>query len=256
MEATSIKEMMDKFKWLLTIALIISPSALTAQEIDLEDELVAFYPFTGNARNQVEDDIHGIETNISYAEDRFGSPDECCFLSGDNSYVTFPFSEKLNWDARTESYSIVLWVKSDFPILEGQNRGRLLTKWRELLPEPYPFSFQYAEESLWVSIYDASNSFTCLFPNVWDDSWHCIAMVYDHTTFTMRSFLDGSLFDSSAVQDANSTKSTSDIFLGLARSPIYEGFYKGYCDDIYFYNRALNACEIEALYSGQLLDER
>lgn len=243
-------------QWLFAIALIISMSALTAQEIDLEDELVAFYPFIGNARNQVEDDIHGIETNMAYAEDRFGRPAECCYLSGNNSYVTFPYSEKLNWDARTESYSIVLWVRSDFPILEGQKRGRLLTKWRELLPEPYPFSFQYAEESLWVSIYDTQKSATCIFPNVWDDKWHCLAMVHDHTTHTMKGFLDGSLFDSHDVQVTISTKSTSDIFLGLGRSPVYEGFYKGYCDDIYFYNRALNACEVEALYSGQLLDER
>ena len=81
-------------------------------------------------------------------------------------------------------------------------------------------------------------------------------MVYNHETSTMMSYLDGSLIDTRTIQLAGPTKNTADIFLGRGLSPIQEGFYKGYCDDIYFYNRVLNSCEVEALYSGQLLDER
>jgi hypothetical protein len=245
---------MSRAFFILSILLLATISH--GQEINLENELVAFYPLDGNAQNSVTDSFHGIETNVEYRSNRNGVQNSCCYLLGVDSYITIPHVEELNWDARTESYSILLWIRSDYPILEGQNRGRLFTKWRELLAEPYPYSFQYNEQELSVAIYDASAGYAVQFHNVWDDQWHFVAMVFDHESSTLISYLDGVMIDSQSIQLAGSTTNTADIFLGRGLSPVYEGFYKGYCDDIYFYNRVLKACEIEALYSGQLLNER
>jgi len=243
-------------KVIIILGTLLLATISHGQEIDLEDGLVAFYPLDGDARNSLSDSNHGVETNVQYMTDRHGNPNNCCYLIGLDSYITIPHTEDLNWDANTESYSILLWVRSDYPILEGQNRGRLFTKWRELLAEPYPFSFQYNEDELSVAIYDASAGYSVQFYNVWDDQWHFVAMVFDHESSTLMSYLDGNMLDSRTMQLTGSTKNTAEIYLGRGLSPISEGFYKGYCDDIYFYNRVLKNCEIEALYSGQLLEER
>lgn len=246
------------YKGLTILGILVLASSIHGQEINMEDELVAFYPLNGNAQNAVFDRNHGIETNVEYRTDRHGDPNSCCYLLGIDSYIKIPHTEELNWDAQTESYSILLWVRSDYPILEGQNRGRLFTKWREILSEPYPFSFQYNEVKLAIAIYDTKDGhgYSCTYNNIWDDQWHFVAMVFDHESATLRSYLDGSLIESRIIPLEGPTDNTADIFLGCSITPVYEGFYKGYADDIYFYNRAIQACEIEALHSGQLLDER
>ncbi len=248
--------MMDKTIWIVAVMLINLISSSTAQEIDLEDEQIAFYPLAGNALNQVEDNNHGIETNVTYAEDRFGNPGGCCYLSGNNSFITIPHTEELNWDARTESYSIVFWFKSDDP-LSGETSGRrILTKWSEYPHlDPYPFSFQVGKTQIIVAIREQNTPsvfVTC--ENVFDNQWHMIAMIYDHSIQMLSVYLDNQLIDS---ENANLTKTTSnsvDILIG--KLPVIDLYYKGAFDDLYFYNRALNLCEVEALYTGDLLYER
>ena len=247
---------MNKVRWMLTIALITILSASRAQEIDLEKELIAFYPFTGNARNQVEDDLHGVETNVIYAEDRHGNAGSSCYVTGDNSYITIPHSEKLNWDARTESYSIVFWIRSADPNNVAVDGHRYITKWRELGDEPYAFSISCDDEFLGCAVYDGVEGYSCRLPGIWDDQWHHVAMIRDHASQTLSAYYDGVFLKSISFQPRISTRNIADIFIGRGKSPIREGFVTGYCDELYFYNRAINACEVETLYTGDLLNER
>lgn len=99
----------------MILSCLLTGSWGVAQEIDLENELVVHYPLDGNALNMIEDKNHGIETNVQYGEDRKGNPNSSCFFSGDESFITIPHTEDLNWDARTESYSILFWVRSGEP---------------------------------------------------------------------------------------------------------------------------------------------
>ncbi|MEN8203243.1 MAG: LamG domain-containing protein [Bacteroidota bacterium] len=228
-------------------------SSLIAQKINLEQDLVARYLFEGNARNEVEDSNHGIETNVQYATDRHGWPNQCLYLTGDNSFVTIPHTEDLNWDARTESYSILFWVKSNDP-RHGRNGIRVLQKWNEIIANPYPFSFPCGDEALNSQIRLGSITLACTVSGIWDDQWHHAAMIYDKNQHQMSLYYDGVLIQTNSKQFPNTTKNNLDICIG--KTLLLEEYYKGYVDDLYFYNRAIEACEVEALYSGQLLIER
>ncbi len=165
-----------------------------AQEIDLENELVARYLFNGNARNEVEDNNHGIETSVRYETDRFGNAATCVFMTGETSYITIPHTEDLNWDARSESYSIAFWIKSPDPTGGSSTSRRILSKWSELLSESYPFSFQLSTESMAANIFDhTSGGMACTLNNPWDGEWQHAAMVYSHETNTLSSYLNGKL---------------------------------------------------------------
>ena len=236
--------------WFLT-------GSLAGQEIDLEKDLVALYLFEGNASNSVNDRNHGIETNVEYENDRMGNPNSSIFFTGNSSYVTIPHTEELNWDARSDSYSILFWVKSPDPTNGGEIGSRILSKWDEVLWDPYPFSIQYSDQILGVNIFEAnSQSLSCKITGIWNDQWHHVAMVYMHESNLLSVYIDG-VFDCSKSQTFNSTTlNSTDIYIGRTLTQVLEGFYNGFFDDLYFYNRAINECEIEALYSGQLLEER
>jgi hypothetical protein len=234
---------------------VFSGVPIQAQEISLEQDLVARYLFEGNARNEVEDRNHGIETNVHYTPDRHGQGNQALYLTGDNSFVTIPHTEDLNWDARSESYSIAFWFKSSDPNKDGDDPVRLITKWDEYLTTPYPFLFGATQEFIVSAIFDTNKPNLRIQVNgIWDDQWHHLVMVYDHSLQQMSCYLDNQLVESTPHNFIESSRNTEDILIG--KLPVFNYYYQGYADDLYFYNRAIHPCEVEALYSGQLLQER
>lgn len=227
---------------------------ICAQEIDLERELVARYLFNGNALNEVEDKNHGIESNVEYRTDRHGEAGSCLYLSGDDNYITIPHTEDLNWDARTDSYSILFWVKSPAPRQGNKIGTRILQKWNEIVSTPYPFSFPCSDTDLLSQIRLNSTTLGCRVSGVWDDQWHHIAMIYNNDQHLMSLYVDGDLVQTDTKEFSNSTKNNLDICIGKTlRLNVY---FSGYVDDLYFYDRDIEACEVETLFSGQLLLQR
>ena len=108
-----------------------------------------------------------------------------------------------------------------------------------------------------ANIFDlSSGGMACSFNNPWDGEWQHVAMVYSHETNTLSSFRNGELVESKTQSFNGSTSNNADIYIGRTYTPVVEGFYQGYFDDLYFYNRAMQGCEIYALYSGQLIEQR
>lgn len=245
-----------KFRTFIPFVLLAwGTSIMFAQEINLEQDLVARYLFEGNARNEVEDRNHGIETNVQYATDRDGQPNHCLYLTGDNSFVTILHTEDLNWDARTESYSIVFWTRSVDPRQGEVIAARIITKWSELLTDPYPYSFAVGDTVMHAAIREVGmDPLLCTVNGIWDDQWHHVAMLYNHELSQMTLYYDGRLHTSGTLYIQTDTKNTLDIQIGKAINRNH--YFKGSVDDVYFYNRAIEACEVEALFSGQLLQGR
>ncbi len=227
------------------------------QEINLEENLVARYLFNGNARNEVEDKNHGEGTSVRYETDRFGNAAACVYITGETSYITIPHNDDLNWDARLESYSIAFWIKSPKPTGGSNTSSRVLSKWHEVLSESYPYSFQFSDEIMAANIFDhTSGGVSSTLNKPWDGEWQHAAMVYSFETNTLSSYLNGEMVESNTRTFDGSTSNNADIYIGRTYTPVVEGFYQGHFDDLYFYDRAIEACEVETLYSGQLLQQR
>lgn len=241
----------------LLLVLLFLGMQLSAQEIDLERELIARYLFNANANNEVENAHHGQPQNISYEADRFGNAASCIWLNGINALITIAHTEELNWDARTESYSIIFWVKATDP-LNGSNEGRrILTKWNEIYQtHPYPFSFQVGPNSIanGIRVVGEPAAVYLSINNVFDGNWHMIACTWDHINQTLAIYHNGKFSSQQSNTFYRNTSNDLDIHIGFM--PTLFRYFKGYFDDLYFYDRVVNACEIEALYSGQLTEER
>ncbi len=79
-------------KFVLFIMLLISSSV----HADLNDGLVAYYPFNGNANDESGNGNDGTVNGATLTEDRFGNVDSAYMFDGVNDYIVIPNSETLN----------------------------------------------------------------------------------------------------------------------------------------------------------------
>ena len=70
---------------ILTLLLVISVIAFG--QVNLEDGLVAYYPFNGNANDESGNQLHGTVDGATLTIDRFGNIDNAYNFDGDNDYI-------------------------------------------------------------------------------------------------------------------------------------------------------------------------
>jgi hypothetical protein len=74
-------------KTLLVFTFLMAASVVFAQNLD--DSLLIYYPFNGNALDSSGNDYDGI-TNAEYTFDRFGNPQGAIHFNGFDQYLAFP----------------------------------------------------------------------------------------------------------------------------------------------------------------------
>ena len=100
-------------------------------------------------------------------------------------------------------------------------------------------------------IYHAQNAFS------YDDQWHHYVARIDEQ-MNMQVYIDAQLYAEGKFGN-NGNFVTSIDHVNLGSHHYYEGLknsFYGVMDEVYIYNRPLKLCEIEALYTGELLKER
>ena len=90
---------------LAAVSFIIVGSAYA----DLNDGLIAFYPFNGTANDLSGNDHHGTVNGAILTEDRFGNPDGAFRFDGIDDYISIPNS--LDFQPGQDEYSVAAWIK-------------------------------------------------------------------------------------------------------------------------------------------------
>lgn len=88
---------------------------------DLNDGLVAYYPFNGNANDESENGNNGAIYQATLTEGRFGTQNSALSFNGTNSYVEINDSPSLSFKS---NFCISVWFNN----FRSNTRGRLLTK--------------------------------------------------------------------------------------------------------------------------------
>lgn len=207
--------------------------------------IIGHYPLDGNLKDISGYDHHGLLFGATPSKDRFGNENSALYFNGDDDYGMIPHYEAFEFDIQKTDYSLSFWVKSSNP-----ERGRLISKWNEHLNTSYPFSFQMNENRCIGLSYDTVGVAIMLeYGNIWDGEWHHLVFILDSKTLTQTGYLDGRLIDLQRFRPTHSTANDNDI--NIANKPLHdEEKYKGYLDDIYFFNYALSEHDISRLYQG------
>ena len=223
---------------------------------NLNDSLIAYYPFDGDATDISGNNNHGTLYGPTPTTDRFGNPDAALNFEGLNNpqYIQVPNSQSLQFVDRasvsywfrlnhffgmdgwgqTSDYGVHAIFAKDFDACCFYNL--ILTDPSRLL---YALSrsngYPGDNELMYDTIPDADTA-----------QWIHMAFVYTPTLVSM--YVNGVLIDTVSGITTFANSNDKDLYFGRLSYNWYP--LDGKLDDFRFYNRSLSAQEVACIYNG------
>lgn len=199
-------------------------------------ELVAYFPFNGNAQDESGFGNHGTVYGAQPVADRFGRANNAYYFDGSNDYIQVPNQARLNFQ---QAITVCFWLK----IAEFFTR------------EAYPLSHGNWENRWKVSITNEGVRWTVKTNSGIKDldarakfakaAWYHIAAVYSGADFEI--YVNGELDNFSAWSGAI-LPTGIDLTIGQVLPNNGNYNFNGVIDEVRVYNYALAVPEIKKLY--------
>ena len=233
-----------KFKLYILVFSIFSFSFSNAQ-VNLNQGLVAYYPFNGNANDASGNNINGIVSNATLTTDKFGALNSAFDFNGSSSYIQLPYSNLYNF-APQDSFSISVlvlpdplysWPAPSVVVKSPPNANYLASNWN--------YGTYILNNKAMVGF---ANNNVLIGSTVFNNNpcWYNIVQTYMNGIWKL--YVNGVL----ESQDLSQTKfilqdgSSSKIAFGK-KGESFGDWYKGKMDEVRIYNRVLNQNEVNAL---------
>lgn len=216
------------------VALILNSPVVVGA--DINDGLVAFYPFNGNAQDLSGYNNHGTVFGAIPVSDRFGNANSAFLFDGIDDHIDVPHSPLL----LSGDITLSAWIKTEYagnkfivtkkPLCDSDENGYGL-----LLRTGSYVAFVVGTECIGGHIQSVNPIGT---------DWVHIAGVKEGNSIYL--YVDGEARGPGSLGPAHSIfTSTADFRIGMANGG-HESF-EGQIDDVSFYNRALSEAEIREL---------
>jgi len=223
-----------KIKLIILLALI-SFNLLKAQNSNLDEGLILYYPFNGNAKDESGNGNDGSVFNATLVQDKFGSINSSYFFNG-NGYIQVKNRSILK---ELNSLTLSIWFKTTGFHQTNYNWAVLLSRSSYSNSRERHFAIGHTQSG--YIYYNRDWKQTDLISvNKWQH-----LLLTDDNSGKVKVFLNGDyIFDLTVDK-----KYKGDYNLDIGRDiPGDAEYYKGYMDNIRIYNRALSDCEIKLLY--------
>ena len=225
--------------------------ALTSTEVqNTANELIAYYPFNGNANDESENANHGSVNGASLTTDRFGNLESAYEFNGIDNFVQVANSSSL--DITTNELTINMWLYNDNP--DSSNLWKGISKGGYDVGNGYELIFTNDPSNingrLSLNI-GGGGYFTSSF-NSYNNQWIMITGTFN--SGVGKIYINGIEQSKTQQGTTNLISSTSDLFIGR-RNPVnnYAGFVKGKIDDVRIYSTELSATQILNLFNNNAL---
>jgi hypothetical protein len=232
-----------------------SETAFTTVDIDIDSDLLAYFPMNGDANDATGHGFNATGTNISFDT---GINSQACKFAGEGSYVEIP--NVMNLTSKVWTYSI--WFQLD-EFTPGVAPMLLATRLSANAFWDLPLYIRSSVKTLATYNESALNTGD---NTVTANNWHHAAIVIKNGT--IRMYIDGTLMASNdnfwshqmtpgdADFPGNATGSyesyTGKYYISEKfRGESFPGYLKGSVDNVRFYSRALNKYEIKKLFTGK-----
>ena len=238
----------------IVFACLLSSANVFSQST-LNNGLVAYYPFSGNALDSSGNGNNASYNSATLTEDRFGNPNSAYSFNGSSSYIQIPNSPTLN---NGPAVSISVWVKPNGFYMGTCSGNYILSKGLEsqtgynavFSDAPYDNTIgrnqcNYPADTSHEFFYGMNCSSTSkLF--IHTGSWY--HLVYTNNGSVSKFYVNDSLISTDSFTIAFNS---NDIFLGRYFSTTSTPYWlNGVLDDIRIYNRAIDSSEVTALYTA------
>lgn len=204
----------------------------------INNGLVAYYPFNGNANDMSGNGYNGTAFAATLAADRFGNASSAYYFNGVNSSIGLPQS-LANQLAGTNAVSVSVWFQTT-PDTTNANKeivafGAAQTSQAFIVGTIFG-DYSYSE---WQGYYNAYSGVS-----VADGDWHQGSTIYDGTNVIL--YVDGVGKTSVPVI---SDRAATGAIIGASLTPATPEYWKGSIDDIRIYNVALTSNQVAQLYT-------
>ncbi len=225
--------------FIFVVCMVVASSTVIA---DLNDGLVAYYPFNGNANDESGNGNNGVVFGATLTADRHGNSDSAYSFDGTDR-IEIPDSPTLTL---SNQFTIASWAKlnafsaDNGYYLMGHSEGPGDTsKWIFWLGSNNIKLIITISGGGWIHIGDTSNFQI--------DQWYHVIIRRNGNELT--AFVNGVTIGSATV--SIDTPDPNAVFqIGTAEGDRPNRVFNGSIDEVRIYNRALSNCEIQTLHSG------
>lgn len=215
-----------------------------------EDALLAWWSFEQNALDKSQNNHNGNISNVNFDIDANGNLNSSANFHGiPTSFVRVNHTEKLNFPP-SQDFTVSMWIKVASNPNNGPKSG-ILTKWNE---NQNNFSYPYrvastdlgngTSEIVWENYHSPTYTQNTISTIVDNNRYiHLTFVVKNHTVSIYRN----GIYESSKTFQDRDYRNSFDIFIGK-RNIVTQRNFRGNIDELGIWNRALNDCEIYALY--------
>lgn len=211
-----------------------------AANADLNDGLVAYYPFNANANDETGNGHDGTVNGPTLATDRFGNSNSAYSFDGSSHYVEIPDDD--SFDFGTGGFSICAWIKTDATTTSASGRDDILAKGDPTI-SGFAISMRNNKAVLWIGpsgeFYGSSV--------INDGQWHQIVGTRDDSGNVVL------YIDSIAECTGNNNQNVDthySAFIGK-HGTSNESYFDGFIDDVRIYNRGVAPRGVFLLPSSQ-----
>ncbi len=203
------------------------------EAVDIQDGLVAYYPFSGNANDGSGNDNHGIVNGATLATDRAGNENSAYSFNGSNNWINCGNSSVLN----STNLTISVWYKAN----TLNNANMVISRYQNF--HEHVYSGEIAGR-----YYTSSQvQFNSPIASPLGEWVHFIWVIGDDKVNTYKN---GGLVSTFSKTGTLSYNPDNDLVIGAFyanSNPSY--LFDGLIDDVRIYNRAINASEIQEIYN-------
>ncbi|NOR79153.1 MAG: hypothetical protein GQ523_12270 [Methanophagales archaeon] len=200
-----------------------------ASSADLNDGLVAYYPFNGNANDESGNGYNGTVDGATLTTDRFGNASSAYYFDGNDDFIYAPVN--INPDIMP-SMTMSAWVRADEDssirqVISHDNRG-------------YDRSLGIDSRGGGIGWSAFSGSGDVLgYSPVTIGEWVFVAVVYDQNVSTVKLYVNDTIYEG----EGNLGSGLDYIHIGS--NPSHAEYFAGAIDEVRIYNYALNQSEIK-----------
>src|ERR1041385_618219 len=230
------------------VFLISQIDSITFSRTPVNDGLIAYYPFNGNAGDYSINGNNGTVHGASLTTDRFGNSNSAYDFNGVNNYIEIPDNSTL----RPASITIAGWI---YP-RSIDVRGIV-----------YKSTYSDASNEQYALEINASSQFnsgikrnsSCLPGAGWNNvtstktislnQWSFVCITWDGSL--LKAYINGVLISTNTSVPAGAIDACSGgtLRLGIEWQASGGHPFNGKLDDFRFYNRALSDSEVQLLYT-------
>jgi len=214
---------------------------------DLNNGLVAYYPFNGNANDESSFANHGTVFGATLINDRFGNPESAYFFDGVNDYIEILDSEHIDFHA--QDFSTCFWVKklknsTDWNNCPGVSKwnsslSHATNEWNIVLCQKGNTDIPGFSVENDTTIYSIPSS-----EKIDLNNWFFIVGIREKTQISI--YVNGELKNSTYIGDISVNNAGRNLIIAHYSNVYSNAIF----DDLRIFNRALSEVEVKQLYNA------